>query len=170
MRLTIRPACMTRGMRLLKLRLIDNLTLKQIGQRLGITGERVRQIEARAFRKMERAGILPRFKLSPHCPRQRLAKRHDRRHRAIASGLRARHLAQKGRSSSWAEAANLPKGVKKVDTSKAGYTTCEFLFFLLVGKGAASFARCSRAADPLPQFVECAAQCDDHHQPLREAE
>jgi RNA polymerase sigma-32 factor len=43
----------------LELRLTDNLTLKQIGQRLGITSERVRQIETRALRKLQRVRVQP---------------------------------------------------------------------------------------------------------------
>ena len=43
----------------LKLRLTDNLTLKQIGQRLGITSERVRQIETTALRKLQRVRVQP---------------------------------------------------------------------------------------------------------------
>jgi RNA polymerase sigma factor (sigma-70 family) len=43
----------------LKLRLTDNLTLKQIGQRLGIISERVRQIETRALRKLQRVRVQP---------------------------------------------------------------------------------------------------------------
>ena len=43
----------------LKLRLTDNLTPEQIGQRLGITSERVRQIETSAKRKLRRARVIP---------------------------------------------------------------------------------------------------------------
>ena len=43
----------------LMLRLSDNLSRKEIGQRLGITSERVRQIETRALRKLQRARVQP---------------------------------------------------------------------------------------------------------------
>ena len=41
-----------RELKILRYRMVDGLTLEQVGKLLGVTRERVRQIEAKAFRKL----------------------------------------------------------------------------------------------------------------------